>query len=102
MDVIKRDGMTEENLQRLNNIDNQITDIMRFSEKNCTKITRHARDPWSPKLKELAREIRYIVVQIRHSLRDLLPVSIVECMEKVKNLHIKLTLKKKEYRDFIK
>ena len=101
-DTIKRDGMTNENLKRLNNIDNQITDIMRHSEKKCTKISRHARDPWSPQLKELAREIRYITVQIRKTLRDLMPISIVECMGKVNSYHLQLTEKRKEYREFIK
>ena len=101
-DTIKRDGMTDENLTRLNNIDQQLTDIMRFSEKKCTAMSKHTRDPWSPKLKEIAREIRYLMVQIRHTLRDLLPVSVVECMVEVTKLHTTLATKRKEYREFIK
>ena len=101
-DAIKRDGMTDDHAKRLNNIDQQITEIMRFSEKNCTSITRHSRDPWSPKLKELAREIHYLLVQIRHTIRDLFPVSVVDGMDEVSRLHAKLHTKRKTYRDYIK
>ena len=59
VDLIKCEEMTEDNIRKLYIIDQQITEIMRYSEKSCTTITRHTRDPWSPKLKEIAREIRF-------------------------------------------
>ena len=102
VDLIKCEGMTEDNIRKLNIIDQQITEIMRYSEKRCTTITRHARDPWSPKLKEIAREIRFITMKIRKILRELMPVSIVDCMHKVNTYHNQLKEKRTEYREFIK
>lgn len=99
---INREGMTYDNARRLNNLDNQITEILRYSEKNCTTIFRYAKDPWSPKLKELAREIRYIIVNIKNTIRDSLDMSMVDCMTRVTQLHDKLGRKRKEYREFIK
>ena len=101
-DDFKKDGPTEANVKRLNDLDRHITDIMRYGEKNCTSISRHAKDPWSPKLKEIAREIRYLVIEIKNCIRDTLPVSIVDCMARVNLLHLKLTRKKKEYREYIR
>lgn len=41
----KQEGATKSNIKRLNDLDRHITDIMRYSEKNCTTISRHAKDP---------------------------------------------------------
>ena len=101
-DDFKKDGPTSENVKRLNDLDQHITDIMRYSEKNCTTISRHAKDPWSPKLKELAREIRYLVMEIKNCIRDKLPISLVDCMERITSLHLRLNRKRKEYREFLK
>ena len=99
---IKKEGPTEELIKKLNILDTQITEIMRYCEKNCTTISRHCLDPWSPKLKELSREIRYIIVQIKHTIRDVQSRSVVECMTKVSSLNNRLKLKRNEYREFIK
>ena len=99
---IKKEGPTAELIKRLNNIDTQITEIMRFSEKKCSTISRHCVDPWSPQLKELSREIRYLIVQIKHTIRDEMSRSIVTCMHKVSNLNERLRFKRKEYREYIK
>ena len=99
---IKNEGPTPHNVKRLNNIDRHITDIMRFAEKKCTTINRHAVDPWSPKLKELAREIRFFVIQIKNTLRDVIPVSLVDGITKLTTLHAKLGAKRREYRGFLK
>ena len=101
-DDFKKDGPTVENVKRLNDLDQHITDIMRYAEKNCTNISRHASDPWSPRLKELARQIRYLVIEIKNCIRDILPTSLVDCMSRVNILHLKLTQKRQEYREFIK
>ena len=75
---------------------------MRYAEKNCTNISRHAVDPWSPKVRDLARDIRYLTVQIKHTLRDTLQISLVDCMDKLNRLYIKLSAKRKAYREYIK
>ena len=101
-DDFKNEGPNIENVKRLNDLDQHITDIMRYSEKNCTTISRHAKDPWSPKLKEVAREIRYLIVEIKNCIRDKFPISLVECMEKITTLQLRLNRKRNEYRDFLK
>ena len=99
---IKEDGPTDALIKKLNNIDSQITEIMRYIEKNCTTISRHCVDPWSPKFKELSREIRYITVQIKNTIRDELKISVVDCTTKVGDLSEKIKVKRSEYRDSIK
>ena len=99
---IKSQGPTEDNVLRLNNLDSQITDIMKYSEKNCTTISRHCTDPWSPKLKEISREIRYIIVRIKKSIREHMGKSLVDGMHFMTNLYNQLKEKRKEYREFIK
>ena len=98
----REEGPTPANIKRLNDIDQHITDIMRYGEKNCTTITRHATDPWSPKLKELAREIRYLTIEIKNTIRDILSISMIEYMDRVTHLYTKLSNKRTEYRKFIK
>ena len=100
--AINAEGPTPALIKRLNNLDSQISDIMKSSEKQCTNISRHCIDPWSPRLKELARKIRYLLVHIKNTLRDVLPVSLVECMTKVNELNKQLVATRKEYREFIK
>ena len=99
---IKDEGPTDELIKKLNNIDTQITEIMRFCEKNCTTISRHCVDPWSPRLKELSRKIRYIIVQIKKTIRDELKLSVVDCMKKIGALNNRLKAKRKEYREFLR
>lgn len=75
---------------------------MKYSEKNYANVSRHCVDPWSPRLKELARKIRYTIVQIKKVLRDVLPVSIVEGISKITTLHEQLKKTRSKYREFIK
>ena len=96
------EGPTNANVIALNTIDKQITEIMKHSEKKCSKISRHATDPWSPKLKSIAREIRYTIVQIKHALRDVKSPSMVKCFSIVNSLQDTLKEKKLEYREYLK
>ena len=95
-------GLTDGNIKALNGIDNQITEIMRFLEKNCSKISRHAIDPWSPGLRSLAREIRFLIIKIKNTLRDMVPTSMVKSLNKVNTFSEKLKEKRTEYRVYLK
>lgn len=99
---IKKEDPTDLLVRQLNNLDTQLMEIMRYSEKNCNTISRHCIDPWSPKLKELSREIRYLIVQIKHTIRDKLSLSVVDYMTQVNALNEKLKTKRNGYRTFIK
>lgn len=65
-------------------------------------MSRYATDPWSPGLKRLAREIRYLVIHIKNTLRDVMPQSIVRCINIVSALRKQLQLKRKEYREYVR
>ena len=45
-------GATKENVQALNNLDKQITEVMRHVEKECSKVPTCKLYAWSTKLKE--------------------------------------------------
>ena len=58
-------AVSESFIKDLNKVDNQITQIMRFSEKNCTKLSRHGIYQWSYQLSEAVKKKRKILRDLR-------------------------------------
>ncbi len=64
-------GEAKQATHELNNLDDEITTAMKLSERHCGK--RHKTTPWSPKLKEWGRKVRYWRKRLNMRTRNFRP-----------------------------
>ena len=59
-DLFRDDGATEKNIQLINKIDSQITEILTSSEKKCWKVGRQDNNQYSNFLGKSLRKERHV------------------------------------------
>ena len=80
--LLNQNGKSAETVRLINNIDNQIMEIMRCSEKKCCKIGRHATLSWSASFGKTLKKERHIKCQLK---KEALKSSFQYTTTKIKN-----------------
>ena len=92
-DLLKNDRKKDDTIQLINNVDNQIQEIVRCSEKKCCKIGRHANVSWSVDFGKTLKKERHIKCQLK---REALKSSFQYTTKKIKSLLVELKIVRKE------
>ena len=98
-DTLKKKGKSVETTNLMNNIDNQIQEIMRCSEKKCCKIGRHANFSWSAAFGKALKKERHLLCQLK---REALKSAFQYTTAKIKLLLSELRAVRKQLKEIKK